>query len=94
MRPTNSPPRTATILTLLIVLLLSAATVIGLFVPGFYRDTTWAVPQMRGQDLITLVSSSEFSGVVEKVLSLGEPQKRWFLETAPWTFQRPRCMIG
>lgn len=42
-------------LTALVLLLVPVATVIGLFVPGFYRDTAWMIPQARGQDLITLV---------------------------------------
>lgn len=55
MRTQVSPPRIATILTVLILLLVPVATVIGLFASGFYRDTTWMIPQARGQDLITLV---------------------------------------
>jgi hypothetical protein len=55
MRTNNHPPRTATLLTLLIVLLLPVATATGLFMSGFYRDTTWMIPQARGQDLVTLI---------------------------------------
>jgi hypothetical protein len=43
------------ILTLAILVLLPLATGVGLFVPHFYRDAAWMVPQARGQDLITLV---------------------------------------
>jgi len=50
----KTTPRAATMLTLLILLLLPVASGIGLFVPGFYRDTAWSVPQARGQDLVTL----------------------------------------
>ena len=49
-------PRAATPLTLLILVLLPLATLIGLLVPGFYRDTAWMIPQARGQDLMTIVT--------------------------------------
>jgi hypothetical protein len=38
---------------LLILVLLPLATLVGLLVPGFYRDTAWMIPQARGQDLMT-----------------------------------------
>lgn len=49
------PSKSATILTITTVLLLPIVTLVGLLVPGFYRDTAWMIPQARGQDLITLV---------------------------------------
>ncbi|HEX9067586.1 MAG TPA: hypothetical protein VF807_02370 [Ktedonobacterales bacterium] len=49
-------PRTATPLTWLILVLLPLATLTGLFVSGFYRDTAWMVPQARGQDLVSLLA--------------------------------------
>ncbi len=49
-------PRAATPLTVLILILLPLATLIGLLVPGFYRDTAWMIPQARGQDLVTLLA--------------------------------------
>jgi hypothetical protein len=49
-------PRAATPLTLLILVLLPLATLTGLFVSGFYRDTVWMIPQARGQDLVTLLA--------------------------------------
>ena len=49
-------PRAATPLTILILFLLPLATLTGLLVPGFYRDTVWMVPQARGQDLVTLLA--------------------------------------
>lgn len=52
---THNPPRTAVLLTVLILLLAPVATLVGLFAPGFYHDTAWMIPQARGQDLITLV---------------------------------------
>jgi hypothetical protein len=36
--------------------LLPLATLVGLFVPAFYRDTAWMIPQARGQDLVTLIA--------------------------------------
>jgi uncharacterized protein (TIGR03382 family) len=48
-------PRAATALTAMTLVLLPLATLIGLLVPGFYRDTAWMIPQARGQDLVTLV---------------------------------------
>ena len=55
MRREQSASNPAVALTLLIAVLLPLVTIIGLFAPGIYRDTTWAIPQERGQDLITLV---------------------------------------
>jgi hypothetical protein len=49
-------PQAATPLTLLILILLPLATLIGLLVSGFYRDTAWMIPQARGQDLVTLLA--------------------------------------
>jgi hypothetical protein len=49
-------PRAATPLTVLILVLLPLATLTGLLVPGFYRDTAWMIPQARGQDLVTLLA--------------------------------------
>ena len=49
-------PRVATPLTLLTLILLPLATLIGLLVPGLYRDTAWMIPQARGQDLMTFVT--------------------------------------
>jgi hypothetical protein len=40
----------------LILVLLPLATLTGLFVGGFYRDTAWMIPQARGQDLVTLIA--------------------------------------
>ncbi|WP_245800569.1 hypothetical protein [Natrinema saccharevitans] len=37
------------------VVLTSTATTVGLFVPGFYRDAPVLLPQVYGQDLLTLV---------------------------------------
>jgi uncharacterized protein (TIGR03382 family) len=55
MRSTTPIPWTATALTLMVIFLLPVAALVGLFVPGFYRDPPWVVPQARGQDLVTLV---------------------------------------
>ncbi|WP_126664442.1 hypothetical protein [Haloterrigena salifodinae] len=41
--------------TVAIVLLTAIATIVGLFVPGFYRDAPVLLPQVYGQDLLTLV---------------------------------------
>jgi len=49
-------PQAATPLTVLIVVLLPLATLTGLLVPGFYRDSAWMIPQARGQDLVTLLA--------------------------------------
>lgn len=53
--PLNHAPRTATVLTVIALVLLPVAAGVGLFVPGFYRDAAWMIPQARGQDLVTLV---------------------------------------
>jgi hypothetical protein len=49
-------PRAATALTAMILVLLPLATLVGLLVQGFYRDTAWMIPQARGQDLVTLLA--------------------------------------
>lgn len=52
----TKPISGAYILTsLAIVVLTVVATVVGLFVPGFYRDAPVLLPQVYGQDLLTLV---------------------------------------
>lgn len=49
--------RVAYTLTLVIVVLTAVAAAGGLFWSGLYRgETAWTVPQMRGQDLITLLT--------------------------------------
>jgi hypothetical protein len=72
-------PRAATPLTLLILILLPLATLIGLLVPGFYRDTAWMIPQARGQDLMTFVT-------IEPVLivALLAYRKRPIAEVLAW----------
>lgn len=55
MRPTTYPPRLATMLTSLVLVLVPVAAGVGLFMPGFYRDAAWMIPQARGQDCVTLV---------------------------------------
>lgn len=55
MRRESIQPRAAVALSLFVALLIPLVTLIGLLVPGFYRDTAWSIPQERGQDLITLV---------------------------------------
>lgn len=53
---TRSPlPRPYRIASLATLLLTIGATVIGLFIPGFYRDDPVLLPQIYGQDLLTLV---------------------------------------
>jgi hypothetical protein len=55
MRTHSARPTLASALTLIVILLVPVATLVGLLVPGFYRDTAWTIPQARGQDLVTLV---------------------------------------
>lgn len=40
---------------MLIIVLSVVATGVGLFVPGFYRDVDFPLPQLYGQDLLTLI---------------------------------------
>ncbi|MFC6861891.1 hypothetical protein ACFQGE_00285 [Halomicroarcula sp. GCM10025817] len=49
--PLPRPYRVASLTTLLLTV---AATVVGLVVPGFYRDDPVLLPQIFGQDLLTL----------------------------------------
>jgi hypothetical protein len=55
MRTDSARPTLALVLTLIVILLVPVATLAGLLVPGFYRDTAWMIPQARGQDLVTLL---------------------------------------
>ncbi|ADB63137.1 hypothetical protein Htur_4320 (plasmid) [Haloterrigena turkmenica DSM 5511] len=48
-------PRSYVLSTAVISILTAVATTVGLFVPGFYRDAPVLLPQMYGQDLLTLV---------------------------------------
>nr|WP_233340928.1 hypothetical protein [Haloprofundus sp. MHR1] len=50
----QSLPRSYVIASLLTLVLTLVATVVGLFVPGFYRDAPVLLPQVYGQDLLTL----------------------------------------
>ncbi|MFC6993623.1 hypothetical protein ACFQH3_19015 [Haladaptatus sp. GCM10025707] len=50
-----SVPRSALLASLATLALTVVATVVGLFVPGFYRDAPVLIPQVYGQDLLTLV---------------------------------------
>lgn len=54
-QPTRRPTRPYLIASTLVLLLAVIATGIGLFVPGFYRDAEVLLPQLYGQDLLTLV---------------------------------------
>lgn len=47
--------RALTIASIATLVLTVVATVVGLFVPGFYRDDPVLLPQVYGQDLLTLV---------------------------------------
>lgn len=51
----NSLPRSYVLASLTIPVLTLVATVVGLFVPGFYRDAPVLLPQVYGQDLSTFV---------------------------------------
>jgi len=54
----DPPPgqlRLAQILTMLMVPLAAIASALGLGLPDLYRETAWTVPQVRGQDFVTLV---------------------------------------
>ncbi|PCR88971.1 hypothetical protein [Natrinema ejinorense] len=50
----GSLPRPYVHASLLTVVLTGVATTVGLFVPGFYRDAPVLLPQVYGQDLLTL----------------------------------------
>jgi hypothetical protein len=47
-------PRSYVLASVAMLLLTVVATVVGLFVPGFYRDAPVLLPQVYGQDLLTL----------------------------------------
>ena len=51
----TSLPRSYVVASLATLVLTVVATVVGLFVPGFYRDAPVLLPQVYGQDLLTLV---------------------------------------
>jgi hypothetical protein len=48
--------RLAFALSSAVIALAAVAAGVGLFMPSVYRETEWAVPQNRGQDLITLLA--------------------------------------
>ncbi|APW99603.1 hypothetical protein CHINAEXTREME_18315 [Halobiforma lacisalsi AJ5] len=48
-------PRPYVLASLATIVLTGIATTVGLFVPGFYRDAPVLLPQVYGQDLLTLV---------------------------------------
>jgi hypothetical protein len=50
-------PRVYVLASVAILLLTVVATGVGLFVPGFYRDAPALLPQVYGQDLLTLVAA-------------------------------------
>lgn len=50
----GSLPRPYVLASLATLLLTVVATTVGLFVPGFYRDAPSLLPQVYGQDLLTL----------------------------------------
>ena len=55
---TGSPvsvPRPYGLASIATLVLTTVATVAGLFVPGFYRDAPILLPQVYGQDLLTLL---------------------------------------
>ncbi|MFC7212713.1 hypothetical protein ACFQO4_01290 [Saliphagus sp. GCM10025334] len=47
-------PRLYVLASLAILVLAGVATTVGLFLPGFYRDAPVLLPQLYGQDLLTL----------------------------------------
>lgn len=51
----TSLPRPYVVATLVTLVLTVVATAVGLLVPGFYRDAPVLIPQLYGQDLLTLV---------------------------------------
>jgi hypothetical protein len=51
----NANEQVATILSAIIILLVSIASVGGLWITGLYRDPATIVPALRGQDLVTLL---------------------------------------
>jgi hypothetical protein len=76
MRSGSARPTLAAVLTLIVILLVPVATLAGLLVPGFYRDTAWMIPQARGQDLVTLL-------VAEPLLIGAFVATRWSRVVAP-----------
>ncbi|MCU4743078.1 hypothetical protein [Natronoglomus mannanivorans] len=58
-----SVPRAYVFTSILTIVLAGIATLVGLFVPGFYRDAPVLLPQIYGQDLLTLfVALPVFAG--------------------------------
>ena len=51
----RSLPRSYVLASLVTLVLTVIATTVGLFIPGFYRDAPVLLPQVYGQDLLTLV---------------------------------------
>jgi len=56
MTASHAPvPRSSVLASVAILALTALAAAVGLFVPGFYRDAPVLLPQVYGQDLLTLV---------------------------------------
>jgi hypothetical protein len=60
--------RLAHLLTLLIIPLAALASAGGLFIPDLYRDAPGVLPAIKGQDLITLVSTPVLALVLRGVM--------------------------
>ena len=54
---TQKKYRTAFMLSILILILMTIASIGGLFIDGLYRDNLWTSSQLRGSDLVRLVAA-------------------------------------
>ena len=61
--PDSAVPRPYLLVSLVILVLTVVATTVGLFVPDFYRDARVLLPQVYGQDLLTLAVAVPAFGI-------------------------------
>ncbi len=67
----SSNLRIAQTLTVSIILLAALAALGGLLLPGLYRETEWVLPQVRGQDLVTLLALPFLAAAMAAAAGIG-----------------------
>lgn len=71
LHPASAALRTARLLTLLLIPLCILTAVVGLFAPGFYRDSPLSIPLEQGNDLAALLVGVPLLGVSSALAGRG-----------------------
>jgi len=77
-----STVRTARLLTILLILLCVLVAVVGLLVPGFYRDSPSSIALEHGSDLAAL-EPRRYRRATAQVVTLGMPAAEHSYEASP-----------